>query len=61
LAIQGISGTTVIASIVAALHALSSVLCGMLLVSNHQDRVESYGITGVRKAIVLVIGIAYNA
>ncbi|QRV94544.1 hypothetical protein RhiJN_22562 [Ceratobasidium sp. AG-Ba] len=47
LAIQGLNGTTVIASLIAALHALSSVLSGMLLVSNHQDRVESFGITGL--------------
>ncbi|QRV80013.1 hypothetical protein RhiJN_08028 [Ceratobasidium sp. AG-Ba] len=51
LAIQGLNGITVITSLVAALHALSSVLSGMLLVSNHQDRVESFGITGAKSRI----------
>ncbi|KAG8729714.1 hypothetical protein FRC12_020775 [Ceratobasidium sp. 428] len=47
LAIPEINGMARIAGLLSALYALSSVLCGMLLISNHQDRVESFGSTGV--------------
>ncbi|KAG9127621.1 hypothetical protein FRC07_011504 [Ceratobasidium sp. 392] len=47
LAIPALNGMARIAGLVSALYALSSVLCGMLLISNHQDRVESFGGTGV--------------
>ncbi|KAG9127456.1 hypothetical protein FRC07_013517 [Ceratobasidium sp. 392] len=47
LAIPALNGMARIAGLVSALYALSSVLCGMLLISNHQDRVESFGSTGV--------------
>jgi hypothetical protein len=41
-----------ISGILSALYALSSVLCGMLLISNHQDRVESFGSAGVSFQLV---------
>ncbi|KAG9077541.1 hypothetical protein FS749_010559, partial [Ceratobasidium sp. UAMH 11750] len=46
LAIPDLNGMSRIAGVISALYALSSVLCGMLLISNHQDRVDSSGISG---------------
>lgn len=47
LAIPGINGMAQIAGIISVLCAISSVLCGMLLIFNHQDRVETSGAAGV--------------
>ncbi|KAF8595839.1 hypothetical protein BDV93DRAFT_456036 [Ceratobasidium sp. AG-I] len=47
LAIPGLNGTAQMAGIISVLCAISSVLCGMLLIFNHQDRVETSGGAGV--------------
>ncbi|KAG8795071.1 hypothetical protein FRC12_018367 [Ceratobasidium sp. 428] len=47
LAIPQLDGMARMSGILSALYALSSVLCGMLLLSKHQDRVESFGSMGM--------------
>ncbi|KAF8597191.1 hypothetical protein BDV93DRAFT_499869 [Ceratobasidium sp. AG-I] len=47
LAIPGLNGLAQIAGIVSSLCAVSSTLCGMLLLSTHQDHLDGSGGTGV--------------